>query len=217
MPIANRAGRNAEREASLGHFFRCPRAAELFERHAQIDHLGALGRNQPRARVVKSAVDCETAIAMSVAGASSAVGDLLEPGRIGEVGVLVNDNRDVTNRCREPPESARAIAVQVDDVGLSPIELLQESRQRRRVELRPVHIRDVDPQFVERIVREVALAQADERHVEPRAIEARNHPREEALDAVHARPGPTEVIADMNDVEGTAHNKPWARYQTAVR
>ena len=32
-------------------------------------------------------------------------------------------------------------------------------------------------------------------------IEAGDHPREQALDAVHARPFPAEVIADLKDVE----------------
>ena len=202
--------------ARLGDFLGGPHAAELFERHTQIDDFGTLGRNQP---CPCGEVRCRLRDGNRDVGRrrERAVGDLLEPGRIGEVGVLVNDNRDVTNRRREPPECARAVAVQVDDVGLSPIELLQNGRQRRRVELRPVHVGHVDPQLVERIVREVALTQADERHGEPGTIEPRNHPREEALDAVHARPGPPEVIADMNDVEGTAHNNPWARYQAAVR
>ena len=37
--------------------------------------------------------------------------------------------------------------------------------------------------------------------VVPRRVEARNHPGEQALDAVHARPFPARVIADLQDVE----------------
>ena len=145
------------------------------------------------------------------------VGDLLEPGRVGQVGVLVNDGGNMTNRGREASERARAVAVEVHDVGLPAVELLEQRRQRRRVELRTMHVGDVDPELVERVVREIALAQADERDLEAGRVEAGDHPREEALDAVHARPGPAQVIADMDDVEGAAHNNPCARYQAAVR
>ena len=35
-------------------------------------------------------------------------------------------------------------------------------------------------------------------------VEARDHPRKQALDAVHARPLPAEVIADVDHVEAAA-------------
>ena len=116
-----------------------------------------------RARVVKSAVDCETAMRDVGGRRQQPVGDLLEPGRVGQVGVLVNDDGNVPNRGRETSERARAVAVQVHDVGLPAVELLEQRRQRRRVELRAVHVGDVDAQLVERVVRQIALAQADER------------------------------------------------------
>ena len=60
---------------------------------------------------------------------------------------------------------------------------------------------DVDAERFERVFGQILLAQADQRDVEPRRVEARNHPREQPLDAVHARSFPAEVIADVDDVE----------------
>ena len=54
------------------------------------------------------------------------------------------------------------------------------------------------------------FAQADQRDVEPRSVEARNHPREQPLDPVHAGAGPAEVIADVDDVQ-LAHGKGHSR------
>ncbi len=43
--------------------------------------------------------------------------------------------------------------------------------------------------------------QADQRDVVARRIEARDHPAEQPLDAVHPRPLPAEVIADLQHVQ----------------
>jgi hypothetical protein len=48
---------------------------------------------------------------------------------------------------------------------------------------------------------EILLPQADERHVEAARVEARDHPREQPLHAVHARPFPPQVVADVDDVQ----------------
>ena len=77
--------------------------------------------------------------------------------------------------------------------------IFKQRGQRRRIELRLVQIGDVDAERVERFFGEILLAQADERHVESCGIEARNHPREQPLHAVHARPFPSEVIADLQN------------------
>src|SRR4029453_10425680 len=82
---------------------------------------------------------------------------------------------------------------------------LQERCQRRRIELRPVQVFDVDAERVERLFRQVLLTQADQRDVEAAAIEARNHPREEPLHAVQPRAFPAEVIAHLEHVQRTAH------------
>ena len=54
---------------------------------------------------------------------------------------------------------------------------------------------------LERLLRQVLLAQAHQGDVEPGRIEAGNHPAEEPLHAVHAGAFPAEVIADLQDVE----------------
>ena len=154
-----------------------------------------------RALITNSAVLFDTAIAMSVTGSSSRVGDFLEPRRVGEVGVLVDDGRQAAHRPGDPPERRRAVAVKVQDVDLLAIDHLQQRRQRRRIELRLVQIRDVDADRLERFLRQVLLPQADERHVVALRVEARNHPGEEPLDAVHPRSFPAEVIADLQDVQ----------------
>jgi hypothetical protein len=75
--------------------------------------------------------------------------------------------------------------VEVQDVDLLPLDHFQQRRQRRGIELRFVQVRDVDAERLERLFRQILLAQADERHVVARPVEARDHPREEPLDAVH--------------------------------
>ena len=64
-----------------------------------------------------------------------------------------------------------------------------------------LQIGDVDAERVERLLGEILLPEADERHVESRRVESRNHPREQALHAVHARSFPAEMIADLQDVD----------------
>src|SRR5262249_44929052 len=76
-------------------------------------------------------------------------------------------------------------------------------------------IDDADPEVLEGVRRRVRMAQADQRDLELIAIEPRQHPREQALDAVQPRPGPSEVVADVDDVQ-FLHSMPCARYQSAV-
>ena len=91
--------------------------------------------------------------------------------------------------------------MQVEDIDLLAIDDVEQRRQGHRVELRPLQVGDVDAQLLQRLLREVFLAKAHERHVEPFAIEPRDHPREQALDAVHPRSFPAKVIADLQHVE----------------
>ena len=162
---------------------------------------------------MNSAVDFETAIAMSVYGASIRSATFWNHGVSVRLACSCTTTGNAPHRGRQPAERRRAVAVQMNDVGLAPIELLQQRRQRRRIELRPMQVGDVDAELVERVRRQVALAQADERNVEPLAVEARDHPREQPLDAVHARTGPPEVVADVDDVQGGAS----VSQQTACR
>ena len=159
-----------------------------------------------RARTTKSAVLFETASAMSVAGSRQPVGDLLIPRRVGQVGVLVHDGRNPPQRPDEAAEGRGAVAVQVQDVDLLGVDDAEQRRERARIELRSLEIRDVDAQRVERLFREVLLSQADQRDTETVAVEPRNHPAEEALDAVHPRPFPPEVVADLEDVQRSVHS-----------
>jgi hypothetical protein len=76
-----------------------------------------------------------------------------------------------------------------------------ERRPRPRIELRLLEVGDVDTERVERLLRKVALAQAHERDREARRVEARDHPGEQPLDAVHARAFPAQVVADVEDVQ----------------
>ena len=91
--------------------------------------------------------------------------------------------------------------MQVQDVDLLAIDHLEQCGQRRGIELGLVQVGDVDAERLERFLRQVLLPQADERDVEARLVEARDHPREQPLHPVHARPFPAEVIADLQDVE----------------
>jgi hypothetical protein len=129
------------------------------------------------------------------------VGDLLEPGRVGEVGVLMKNGGQTAQRRGHPSERRRAVAVQVQDVDLLAVDDAQEVAQRHRIELRPLQVGDVDPLRLERLFRQIFLAQTDERDAETVGVEARNHPAEQALDAVHPRSFPAEVIADLQHVQ----------------
>ena len=126
-------------------------AAELLERHAEIDDLHLAGRNPPR-------VDHEVRRALRHRDRDvgdrleRGVRDLLKPRRVGQVGVLVKDGRKPPHRAREPPERRRAVAVQVKDVDLLAIDDLQERRQRRRIELRLVQVGDVDAERFQRFL-----------------------------------------------------------------
>src|SRR5688500_1128861 len=104
----------------------------------------------------------------------------------------------------------------MQNVGLLVSQDLQQRGIGRRIEFVPRQIRDVDAEFFERVGGKIFPAQADQRHVEAAVVESRNHPREQTLDAVHARSFPPEVNADVNDVQA-AHNRPSWRYQSAVR
>src|SRR3954451_4875756 len=64
-----------------------------------------------------------------------------------------------------------------------------------------MQVLDLDAERVERFLRHVALAKAHEGDVEARLVEPRDHPCEQALDAVHAGTVPPEVIADLQHVE----------------
>jgi hypothetical protein len=115
--------------------------------------------------------------------------------------VLVQDRRNVPHRGGEPAKGRRAVAVEMKHVGLLAVDDRQERRQRHRIELRSLEIRDVDAERFERFLREVPFPQADQRHGKACRVEARNHPAEEPLDAVHPRALPTEVIADLQDFQ----------------
>ena len=134
-------------------------------------------------------------------GLEQPIGDLLKPGGVGQVRVLVQDRRDAPPRGREAAEGRRAVAVHVQDVDPLRVDETQHGGKRERVELAALEIGDVDAERVERFFRQVLLAKADERDVEPVAIEARDHPAEQPLDAVHPRPLPSEVVADLQHVQ----------------
>ena len=177
-----------------------PDRSELFERHAQIHDLHFRRRDLTRAdhEIGRALRDGDGDVGV---GLEEAVGDLLKPGRVGEVGVLVQDRRNPPPRRRHPAERRGAVPVQMEHIDLLAIDDVEQRRQGHRVELRPLQVGDVDAQLLQRLLREVFLAKAHERDVEPFAIEPRDHPREQALDAVHPRSFPAKVIADLQHVE----------------
>src|SRR5204862_240100 len=87
-------------------------------------------------------------------------------------------------------------------VNVPAIDYLQQAAQRSRIELRAFEIGDVDAEGLQRLFREVAFAEADERDAETRRIESRDHPAEQTLDPVHPGALPAEVIADLEHVQG---------------
>ncbi len=186
--------------ARVGDLVRRPRPAELFERDAEVHDLDLRGVDLARAdhEVGGALRDGERDVGERL---ERPVGDLLEPGGRGQVGVLVQDGRNAPDGARHPAERRRAVAMKVQDVDPLAIDDLQQRRQRQRIELAALEVGDVDAQLLERFLGEVFLAQADERDAEPLAVEARNHPAEQPLDAVHPRSLPAEVIADLQDVQ----------------
>ncbi len=172
------------------------RAAELIVRRAQVHdfHLGRLDEPCMDDEFGGALRDRDGDIGVAL---ESAIGDLLKPGRVGQVRVLVQDRGDTAHGRRQSSERRRAVAVEVKDVDLFLVDDLQQCRERRRIELAFVQIRDVDAEGVERFLRQVLLAQADERDVEAGGIEPGNHPGEQTLHAVHARAFPAEMIADL--------------------
>ena len=193
-------------------------AAELLERHAEIDDLHFRGRHLPRAdhEVGRALRHRQRDVGVRL---QQAVRDLLKPRRVGEVRVLVEDRRDAPKGGGHAPERRGAVAVQMQHVDLLPIDHLQERGQRERVEFRPVQVGDVHALRLERLLREVLPAEADQRHLEPVGVEPRDHPAEQALDAVHPRPFPAEVIADLQHVQrAMAHFvEKWARRRQRSR
>src|SRR5262249_41546146 len=134
-------------------------------------------------------------------GFQQTVRDLLEPRSTAEGRMLVNDRGNASKRARPPAERRRAITMKMPGVDLLFVDDAEQRRQREWVELGALQVPDVDPKGVEGFLREVLLAQADERDLKPLPIEAGDHPAEQPLDAVHARPLPPEVIANLQDIE----------------
>ncbi len=177
-------GRDAELRARLAHFIGRPRPAEILEGHAEIHHLD-LGRwNTPRPH---DELGCAGRYGKRDVGVrcEGAVGDLLKPGSVGQVGVLVQNGGNSLQRPSQPAERRGPIAVQVEDVNALPLDDTQQGRQCEGIELRSTEIGDVNAQRLQRFLRQVPLAKADEGDREALPVEPRDHPAEQALDAVH--------------------------------
>ena len=101
--------------------------------------------------------------------------------------------------------------MQVQDIDLLLVDDPQHRGQGERIELPAFEIGDVDPEGVQGFFREILLPQADQGHVEARPVEAGDHPAEQSFDAVHARPFPPEVVADLQDVERSIGHE-WSLY-----
>ena len=194
--MAKSPGRDAELPAELRDFLVGAWPAEFLVRGTEIDDLHLLRRHEP-------CVDDEVGSALRDGDGDvrvplqQPIGDLLKPGRVRQIRVLMKDGRNAAHRGSHPPERRRAIPMEMEHIDLLPVDDFQQRRQRRRIELRFVQIGDVDAERVERFFGQVLLSEAHERHVKTRRIEARNHPCKQALDAVHARPFPAEMIADL--------------------
>ena len=175
---------------------RAARAAELVERRAEVHHLHLVGADEPRVdhKIGRALRNRNGDVGV---GFQQTVGNFLEPRRIGQVRVLVQNRRQTAHRGRQAAKGRGAVAVQMQHVDFLAIDDFQQGRQRRRIELRFVQIADVDAKRVERFLRQIFLAQADERDVEAGGVEARDYPREQPLHAVHTRALPAEMIADL--------------------
>ena len=129
VPIADRAGRDAHRRPRRGDLVGAPRPRELVERRAEIHHLGALGRHQPRARRELAGRFRHRNRDVGVRR-QQPIGDLLEPRRVAVIGVLVQDRRNAHPPRAQPAERRRAVAVQVHDVGALLAQHFQQRRDR---------------------------------------------------------------------------------------
>ena len=128
VPMANRRPARC-RALPRGRAISSARArpAELLERRAEIDDLDLLGRHSraPRHEVRGALRHGERDVGVRL---QQPIGDFLEPGRVGEVRVLVQDRRQPPHRPRQPAERRRAVAVQVQDVDLLPVDDLEQRR-----------------------------------------------------------------------------------------
>ncbi len=201
-PDRNRRAVEAEGRLGRGDICRGPRPRKLVERRAEIDDLRALGRHQAGANreLRRRLGDGDRQVGVR---RQQPIRHLLKPRRRRVIGVLVQNRRNPHPPRAQPAERRRAVAVHVDDVGLLVAQHAEQRRERSRIELVPAHVGDVDAKLLERLLRQILPAQADERHVVARAIEARNHPREQPLDAVHPRSLPAEMVADVDHVQRT--------------
>ncbi len=93
------------------------RAAELIVRRAQVDdfHLGRLDEPCMDDEFGGALRDRDGDVGVAL---ESAIGDLLKPGRVGQVRVLVQDRGDAAHGRRQSSERRRAVAVEVKDVDL---------------------------------------------------------------------------------------------------
>ena len=199
---------------------------ELVERRAEIDHLGPLRRHQPRAhrelrrstptprspgRCAARAADPRPSGTTACRRGWRARAGSTECPSATRTAARTSSRRSRACARRRPASRAAPSAAPDTSPGSN---------------LCRAMIGDVDAELLERVFGQILPAQADQRDVEARLVEARNHPREQALHAVHARPLPAEVIADVDDVQtdgvrdpgsGLAHSRPSLRYQSAVR
>jgi hypothetical protein len=133
-PDRELARSNAERLSRGRHLRGVAHPAELFDWRAEIDDADLLGGHEARVahEVRRAARHRERDVRV---GLQQAVSHLLEPRRVGQVRVLVQDRRQAPDRPRQPAERRRAVAVQVQHVDLLPVDDLEQRGQRRRIEL----------------------------------------------------------------------------------
>ena len=116
-----------------GDFRRVALAAELLERHAQVDDfhfgLGHLPRLDDEIGCALRHGDRDVGV-----GRQQPVSNFLIPRRVGEVGVLVQDRGDAPDGRRHPSECRRAVSVQMKDIDLFAIDDIQERRPREGIE-----------------------------------------------------------------------------------
>ena len=181
---------------------RAARAAELLERHAEIHDLHLRRAGSAARRTTNSAVLLRHGQRDVGGRLEQPVGDLLEPGRVGQVRVLVQDRRDAA-RARPPAgrtswrrsracagcrsasrRRARSIAGSVSGSNLPRSRYVMSIPSASRVSSERSFFRRLTSETLKRV-----------------AVEPRDHPAEQPLDPVHPRPLPAEVVADLKDVE----------------
>jgi len=149
-PNGEIAGCDAELAPGGRDFGLRARTAEFFVRRAQIDHLYFLRLHQSGVHdeVGGTLRDGDGNVGVAL---EQAIGDFLEPRRIGQVRVFVQNRGNTPHPRRHAAERRRTVTMEVEDIYLFAIDNRQQRGERRRIEFRFMEVRDIDAQRIERL------------------------------------------------------------------